>query len=92
LQHLRPVLAVDPAGAGVDRHDRVGVVEAAAEHAAKLHLADAGLEIFEAGGGLEDAVAVLGLAPELVERRGVVEALLGLVQVVDDLLGRGLLA
>ena len=46
----------------------------------------------ETGGGLEDAGAVLGLTPELVEGLGVVEALVGLVEVVDDLLGGGLLA
>jgi hypothetical protein len=37
-------------------------------------------------GGLEDAVGVLGLTPELVEGLGVVEALLGVAQVVDTFL------
>jgi hypothetical protein len=92
LQHLGPVLAVDPAGAGVDRDDRVGRVEAAAQHALKLHLGDADLEGLETGGSFENAGVVLGLTPELVERLGVVEALLGVLQVVDDLLGGRLLA
>ena len=41
---------------------------------------------------IRDRFAQYGLAPELVEGHGVVEALLGLVEVVDDLLGGGLLA
>ena len=86
------LLDKDPAGARVDGHDRVGGVEAPAEHAAKLHLADARLEVLERAGGLVDAVGVLGLAPELIQGRGVVEALLRLVEVVDGLLGGGLLA
>jgi hypothetical protein len=92
LQHLGPVLAVDPAGAGVDGDDGAGAVEGAAEHAAKFHLADALLEADEGVGGLEDAVGILGLTSEVVQRLGVVEALLGVVEVVDDLLGRGLIA
>jgi len=64
----------------------------AGQHAAKFHLADAGLELVEGGGGLEDAGGVLGLAPELVQRLGVVEALLGVTQVVEQLLEGRLLA
>jgi hypothetical protein len=64
----------------------------AGEHAPKLHLADALLEVVERGGRLEDAGRVLGLAPEVVERLGVVEALLGVAQVVDQLLEGRLLA
>jgi hypothetical protein len=56
------------------------------EHAAKLHLADAGSRSSSAVGGLEDAVGVLGLTPEVVEGLGVVEALLGVAQVVDSFL------
>jgi hypothetical protein len=58
----------------------------AREHATKLHLADADLEVLERRGGLAEAVQVLGLAPEVVEGLGIVEALLGVAQVVALLL------
>jgi hypothetical protein len=69
----------------------VGVV-LAGQHAAKLHLADARLDVAEGRGGLDDAGLVLGLAPEVVEGLGVIEALLGVAQVVEQLLQGRLLA
>jgi uncharacterized membrane protein len=65
---------------------------ATGQHAAELHLADARLEVIERRRGLEDAVGVLGLTTEVVEGLGVVEALLGVAQVVAQLLEGRLLA
>jgi hypothetical protein len=64
----------------------------ARQHAPELHLADALLEHLERGPRVADAARVALLAAELVQRRGVVEPALGLVEILDDLLQRRLLA
>jgi hypothetical protein len=97
-QHLRPVLALGPPRAGVDRQDGVDAVVLATQHLLELGALDHGLEPREAGlqvlvhvlaGGapLEEHAGVVLLAPEPLQE---VEVALDALAALEDLL-RGVL-
>ncbi len=80
-QHLRPVLGVGAAGAGLDVHDGVGAVGRAGQHAPELGRAHPGRErrqerlglgndgrVVLARSEVEEHLGVLDVPPELLER------------------------
>jgi len=91
-EHLRPVLAVDAASAGVDRHERGRLVVRPGEHALEFEGSDPLVEVLERLPGVAEGALVALVAGELVEHLRVVERALRAVQLIDDLLEGRLLA
>jgi hypothetical protein len=87
-QHLRPVLRVVAAGAGVDAHDRVGVIDRPREHPRQLRRAHARFERRRLRRRLGDGRLVVLGGPEVQQDDRVVQVPRQLLDPADLLFER----
>jgi hypothetical protein len=87
-QDVRPVLGLGPAGPGVDRHDRVGVV-IGSQHPLQLQRPDASLEGRELFRDFGEHRRVLLLAGELQQIEQVASLAVHVFEAFERFLGAG---
>ena len=73
-EHLGPVAAFGPAGAGVDGHVAVARVVLAGEHRSQFQPVEVGGDFFGLAGRLAERINVVGLGAQFVQRLKVLDA------------------